>query len=376
MRRPASRCPGTTACMRGWCRWATACSSIWWPSPFGSFGPAVTPGQGRARLMCMHEGLSLATERDLAAEQAHRAAVIEALPFLDPEQAPESAWLLADAEEALRAVEALPGLPGIAALDWPKGKPLRVKSLDSPALNVSVSSGARLAGPRGRSAGGRAAPVEPAATDAARPRIAQPLRAPGRGRLPGAERAVAPAVARSRRAGRGEEGPVDAALGRGLVARRHLGRDDVRRRQALARPHGCAGRGRRPAARRAARPARRASALPARGLCLDDAPGRRRPRRLPGRRHGPGQDGADPGPAGRPRRPGPRPGAGAHLRLRQLAGRDRDVRARPAREDLRRGRRPQPADPADGPGRRADRLLCAGPRSTPSCSPRCSGPPW
>ena len=109
--------------------------------PFGTFGPAVTPGQGRARLMCMHEGLSLATERDLAAEKEHRRAVIEALPFLDPEQAPESAWLLADAEEALRAVEVLPGLPGIAALDWPKGKPLRVTSVASPALNVSVSSG-------------------------------------------------------------------------------------------------------------------------------------------------------------------------------------------------------------------------------------------
>ncbi|WP_144006555.1 DEAD/DEAH box helicase, partial [Pelomonas sp. KK5] len=108
--------------------------------PFGGFGPAVTPGQGRARLLCMHEGLSLATERDLAAEREHRRAVIEALPFLDPEQAPESAWLLSDAEEALRAVEVLPTLPGIAALDWPKGKPLRVKSLESEALSVSVAA--------------------------------------------------------------------------------------------------------------------------------------------------------------------------------------------------------------------------------------------
>ncbi|MDY0743460.1 DEAD/DEAH box helicase [Paucibacter sp. R3-3] len=109
--------------------------------PFGNFGPAVTPGQGRARLMCMHEGLSLATERDLAAEREHRRAVIEALPFLDPEQAPASAWLLADAEEALRAVELLPALPGVAALDWPKGKPLRVKPVESAALSVNVSSG-------------------------------------------------------------------------------------------------------------------------------------------------------------------------------------------------------------------------------------------
>jgi len=109
--------------------------------PFGAFGPAVTPGLGRARLMCLHEGISLATERDLAAEAKARADVLEALPFLDPEAAPESPWLLADAEQALRAVEVLPGLPGIAALDWPKGKPLRVTPIASDALNVQVSSG-------------------------------------------------------------------------------------------------------------------------------------------------------------------------------------------------------------------------------------------
>lgn len=109
--------------------------------PFGSFGPAVTPGRGRERLMCMHEGLSLATERDLAAEAATRSAVLEALPFLDPELGPESPWQLADAEEALRVVEVLPSLPGIAALDWPKGKPLRVKPLDSTQMRVQVSSG-------------------------------------------------------------------------------------------------------------------------------------------------------------------------------------------------------------------------------------------
>ncbi|MDC8770048.1 DEAD/DEAH box helicase [Roseateles albus] len=109
--------------------------------PFGGFGPAVTPGQGRARLMCMHEGVSLATERDLAAEHAARLTVLDALPFLDPELGPESPWMLADAEEALRAVEVLPGLPGIAALDWPKGRPLRVTPVASQSLTVQVSSG-------------------------------------------------------------------------------------------------------------------------------------------------------------------------------------------------------------------------------------------
>ncbi|MEJ6001375.1 DEAD/DEAH box helicase [Paucibacter soli] len=108
--------------------------------PFGGFGPAVTPGAGRARLLCMHEGLSLATERDLAAEAEHRRAVLEAMPFLDPELPPDLPWLLSEPEEALRAVELLPGLPGIAALDWPKGKPLRVTALASSGVRVQVHS--------------------------------------------------------------------------------------------------------------------------------------------------------------------------------------------------------------------------------------------
>lgn len=109
--------------------------------PFGTFGPAVTPGQGRERLMCLHEGLSLTTDRDLAAEAQHRQAVIDALPFLDPEHPADQPWQLLDPEQALAALERLPSLDAIAGLDWPKGKPVTVQPLDSPALQVDVSSG-------------------------------------------------------------------------------------------------------------------------------------------------------------------------------------------------------------------------------------------
>jgi superfamily II DNA or RNA helicase len=109
--------------------------------PFGHFGPAVTPGTGRARLMCLHEGVSLTTERDLAAEAGHRQAVLAALPFLDPELPPDQPWQVADPEQALAAVERLPTLPAIAALDWPKGKPLRVLPLEGAAVQIQVSSG-------------------------------------------------------------------------------------------------------------------------------------------------------------------------------------------------------------------------------------------
>jgi superfamily II DNA or RNA helicase len=110
--------------------------------PFGSHGPAVVPGHGRARLLTLHGGLNLSTERDLAAETRHLDSVLEALPFLDGTQADESSWLLEDPEDALAAVERLPQLPGVAGIDWPRGKPVRVLPLATAGLQVSVKSGA------------------------------------------------------------------------------------------------------------------------------------------------------------------------------------------------------------------------------------------
>ena len=109
--------------------------------PFGAFGPAVPPGVGRERLMTMHEGLSLTTLRALDEERTHWRAVAEALPFLDDGTPPDAGWLLEDPEQSLRVVELLPTLPAVAALDWPRGKPLRVVSVDSAALGVQVTTG-------------------------------------------------------------------------------------------------------------------------------------------------------------------------------------------------------------------------------------------
>ena len=109
--------------------------------PFGSFGPAVLPGAGRARLIALHEGLSLSTERDLAAERTHLEAVLDALPFLAGSDNGDASWLLEDPEAALAVVEQLPQLPAVSALDWPRGKPVRVITPPG-AMQVSVGSGA------------------------------------------------------------------------------------------------------------------------------------------------------------------------------------------------------------------------------------------
>ncbi|WP_395702451.1 SNF2-related protein [Aquabacterium sp.] len=111
--------------------------------PFGGFGPQLLPGQGRARLLALHQGRNLSTERDLAAESAHLQSVLEALPGLAAADEAESAgWRLDDPEAALAVVEALPRLPGVIGIDWPRGKPVRVLTAASPALKLAVGSGA------------------------------------------------------------------------------------------------------------------------------------------------------------------------------------------------------------------------------------------
>ena len=110
--------------------------------PFGSFGPLQVPGQGRARLLTLHQGLNLSTERDLEAETEHLQSVYEALPFLAGDEDGETSWRLDDPETALAAVERLPQLSAVAGVDWPRGKPVRVVSAAAQGLQLAVSSGA------------------------------------------------------------------------------------------------------------------------------------------------------------------------------------------------------------------------------------------
>ena len=114
--------------------------------PFGDFGPLLVPGHGRARLMTLRGGVSLATERELDAESQHLQAVIERLPFLAGDEIPgDGSWLLEEPEHALAAVHGLGRLAGegaaLRAIEWPKGKPLRVHDSAAKAFATTLSSG-------------------------------------------------------------------------------------------------------------------------------------------------------------------------------------------------------------------------------------------
>ena len=116
--------------------------------PFGDFGPLLVPGHGRARLMTLRHGVSIATERDLNSERGHLAAVLEAMPFLGDLgdlANPDATWQLDDPEHALAAVHALGRLAGEAqtlrALEWPKGQSLRVFAPEAKAFASKLHSG-------------------------------------------------------------------------------------------------------------------------------------------------------------------------------------------------------------------------------------------
>ena len=106
-------------------------------APFGDFGPRLAPGQGRERVTTVHQGLTLSTQRNLATERAHQATLLDKLDWLDER---EHAWSLDQPDQALAVVEALAGLaPGIVS-EWPKGKPLRVKTVTASQVKLSVAS--------------------------------------------------------------------------------------------------------------------------------------------------------------------------------------------------------------------------------------------
>ena len=110
-------------------------------APLGVDGPRLPPASGRQRIMAAIGAETVGTQRDLNAERSHLDAVLDALPFLDdPEVQGGCEWLVSDPEHALAMVEILPNLPAVAAVEWPKGKAVRVLRVDAAQLGLTVSS--------------------------------------------------------------------------------------------------------------------------------------------------------------------------------------------------------------------------------------------
>lgn len=106
-------------------------------APFGDFGPRQAPGLGRERVTTVHQGVTLSTRRDLASERAHLRALVDAVDWLDDGA---HAWTLDEPEQALAVVEALAGLGETIVSEWPKGKPMRVRTVAAQQLTLQVKS--------------------------------------------------------------------------------------------------------------------------------------------------------------------------------------------------------------------------------------------
>ncbi len=111
-------------------------------APLGLEGPRLMPGSGRTRVMAVVKGETAGAQRDLGAERAHLDAVLAAIDFLDPPAPGDLTceWVVEEPDRALAMVEALPQLPAVQAVDWPRGQPVRVITVGAAQLALKVRS--------------------------------------------------------------------------------------------------------------------------------------------------------------------------------------------------------------------------------------------
>ena len=111
-------------------------------APLGPEGPRLMPGAGRVRVMAAVKGESIGAQRNLQAERAHLDEVVAHFEFLDPPARDDVVceWLVQKPDHALELVERLPQLPAVHAVDWPRGKPVRVVAIGPPAVVMKVKT--------------------------------------------------------------------------------------------------------------------------------------------------------------------------------------------------------------------------------------------
>ena len=108
--------------------------------PFGDHGSTYTPGVGGTRVIAEVKGERRAALRDLAAERAAVARVLDAVPMLDGAGG-DFEWRLDDPESCLELVERLQALPDLVRVEWPEGAKFRVsRAYRADDLRVTVKS--------------------------------------------------------------------------------------------------------------------------------------------------------------------------------------------------------------------------------------------
>ncbi|MEO8358828.1 MAG: DEAD/DEAH box helicase [Vicinamibacteria bacterium] len=111
-------------------------------APLGPDGPRLMPGSGRARVMASMKGEAQTAQRDLETERAHLDSVLAAFDFLDPPERGDISceWVIEEPERALATIEALPKLTAVQSIDWPRGKSVRVITVDAARMALRVAT--------------------------------------------------------------------------------------------------------------------------------------------------------------------------------------------------------------------------------------------
>ena len=107
---------------------------------FGEFGPLYPPGQGRAKLLAEHNGITYKTHRDLELEQQKLDNLILHSDVLGEMGEYEDEYLLEDAQDCLELLEQLREQGDNVIIAWPEGEVMRVSSrFDGSNMRLSIN---------------------------------------------------------------------------------------------------------------------------------------------------------------------------------------------------------------------------------------------
>ncbi|MBQ9527972.1 MAG: DEAD/DEAH box helicase [Fretibacterium sp.] len=108
--------------------------------PLGPQGPVCRPGQGGAALFGLQDKRRVRASRDLEAENAALAALLEGCPALsEAEQVREEGWQISGPYLALEFLAQLKELEETVVVEWPKGQSMKVsRPTGESQLNISI----------------------------------------------------------------------------------------------------------------------------------------------------------------------------------------------------------------------------------------------